>query len=222
MSQYGPRSGRKGGRYRRVAAGSRVDESLFGEVRTRALACTGAEPPHARAFTLLAPRVLWLRGNVPRWCPGRRRLWLLETAAPSHATVACATTVCSRHSHLPPQRRTARSRSGVSVVSRGDVLRASGSAVMESAAAPTFVTASELNRIKQSTAIRTAEDIKREKAEAAARMEKRQAVSKARKVCAAAWCTLPCAASRPLARCLRAPVPHRSLPRWCLDAPRRA
>lgn len=73
----------------------------------------------------------------------------------------------------------------MSVVSRGDVLRAGGTSVVGGDAAPpapTFVSASELRRIKQSTTIRTAEDIKREKAEAAARMEKRQAVSKARKV----------------------------------------
>ena len=121
-------------------------------------------------------RWLCVRGNAGGCDPLTPRVLVLSGVLP----------LLPRCSLPPPQRRTARSRSGVSVVSRGDVLRASGSAVMESAAAPTFVTASELSRIKQSTAIRTAEDIKREKAEAAARMEKRQAVSKARKVGATA------------------------------------
>lgn len=84
-----------------------------------------------------------------------------------------------------PQRRSARSRGNVSVVSRSDVLRASGKGVVggdAAAAPPVFLSASELARIKHSTTIKTAEDIKRDKAQAAARQEQRQAVSKARKV----------------------------------------
>lgn len=69
------------------------------------------------------------------------------------------------------------------MVSRSDVLRAGGKGVVggDVAPQPVFMSASELARIRQSTTIKTAEDIKREKQEAAARQEQRQAVSKARK-----------------------------------------
>ena len=202
----GPAAGARVG----VIAASPPDHVLTSRCSARyvrAFVCAGA----IRAVVLH-----WLRGLVAhtpcraQWHAGARTLalcaWTRWRMRPTYTACTGAIGVLPllpRCSLPPPQRRTARSRSGVSVVSRGDVLRASGSAVMESAAAPTFVTASELSRIKQSTAIRTAEDIKREKAEAAARMEKRQAVSKARKVRATAdaGSCVVCSAHVPVCKC---------------------